>query len=253
MAALANPAQTEVRVAGFVLDRDEVTVSRFRQYWNASPVPHPGVASGAVPYRGPQGTIQLVWDGPVQSETDLRCGGTFGMAGREGHPITCVDWATAQAFCVWDGGRLPTEAEWELAARSTDGRLFPWGNQNDVRRSCTRPAVDTTCAVDDPAYAMGASAQGVRHLLGNAWEWTADFYSNYILTGPASACGNRSGLSNPLCTASTPEQRGTRSTRGASYGEGDNNQHRSAGRDAQAPNRYAPFLGFRCARDSRGS
>ena len=119
-----------------------------------------------------------------------------GMPWNSNHPVNCVDYYQAKTFCEWEGKRLPTEAEWEKAARGTDGRIFPWGNElADCNRAVMndQPFVDgvmgpgcgsgTTQPVGSkPA---GASPYGVLDMSGNLWEWTQDWYSDtYFQNSP---------------------------------------------------------------------
>lgn len=101
----------------------------------------------------------------------------------EMHPINCVTWAQATAFCTWAQARLPTEAEWEYAAHGGERRRYPWGDQTPTKQLCwDGPASElglgkrrSTCPVD--AHPAGAGPFGTLDLAGNVWQWTSDLYS----------------------------------------------------------------------------
>jgi iron(II)-dependent oxidoreductase len=96
----------------------------------------------------------------------------------EHHPVVEVPWAGAREYCAWRGSRLPTEAEWEKAARGTDARGFPWGNAPpDATRARFAAAYNATAPVR--AHPAGASPYGVQDMSGNAWEWVASEYRPY--------------------------------------------------------------------------
>jgi iron(II)-dependent oxidoreductase len=107
------------------------------------------------------------------------------------HPVVEVSWYGAKAYAAWAGGRLPTEAEWEYAARSSDGHIYPWGNVFD----CTRINIAGDCdsyerTAPVGSFPDGASWVGALDMAGNVWEWVSTLYEAY----PYDAADGRENL-----------------------------------------------------------
>jgi formylglycine-generating enzyme required for sulfatase activity len=148
------------------------------------------------------------------------------------HPINCVEWFQSLKFCEFKGARLPTEAEWEFAARGTDGRKFPWGNQPPDPSRARFSAVGTA-PVD--TYGAGASPFGILNMAGNVWEWASDWRGPY----PGGAVTDPSG----------PATGTSRITRGGGWNH-PADWLRATNRDSDGSDTRSARVGFRCVKSA---
>jgi sulfatase modifying factor 1 len=267
---LADPAS----VSSFRLDRYEVTVGRFRRFvsaWNGGAGYTPPAGSGkhthlnaglGLANGGTTGTYELGWstlDDKRVAPTDANLGvcneyatWTPSPAAQEGLPINCVNWWEAYAFCIWDGGFLPSEAEWKYAAAGgSQQREFPWGstapgtdNQYAIY-GCCYPAGPDSCTHDWCTGArniapvgtasLGAGAWGQLDLGGSFWEWNLDFYpEDNAYVAPCTNCAYLKATS-------------VRVVKVSNFAEGPNYLPTWLRYDYDPGNREI-YLGFRCAR-----
>ena len=205
-----TPRRT-VYLDAFYIDRWEVTNERFAAFVTAT---------GHVTDAEKKGEAQT-WR-------------TFNTPGGENYPVVWMSWNDANAYCQWAGKRLPTEAEWEKAARGTGGRIWPWGsNWESGRANTSDGGPGSVTAVG--SYPTGASPYDVMDMAGNVWEWAADWYDPLWYSH------------SPTHNPGGPPQGVSRVLRGGSF-RNPSWEVRAVHRHSGGPDGYAPDHGFRCAR-----
>ena len=159
--------------------------------------------------------------------------------GRKLHPVTMVTWSDARAYAKWAGKRLPTEEEWEKAARGTDGRRWPWGNKMDPTKLNTYYTVGTTTPVNK--YPQGASPYGLLDMAGNVNEWTSTDFLPYE--------GSKASLGLfDVGGGSRTRNIHFKVLRGGTW-RSDPFSTQSFQRNFSLPNYASDFYGFRCVED----
>ena len=198
---------TPVNVPVFEIDTHEVTVSEYMQCIKAGKC-----------------------NRPKDHQRNKYC--NIGAKGRDDHPANCVDWQDAVDYCTFVGKRLPSEPEWEKAARGTDGRTYPWGEQFPTSSLLNFAAiVRDTMPVG--SYPDGVSPYGVYDMAGNVWEWMQSEKKDY----PYRDDDEREDL----------DSTNNRVLRGGSWVDSDDHA-RAAYRASNVPSYADDSLGFRCAR-----
>ncbi|MDH4237186.1 MAG: formylglycine-generating enzyme family protein [Nitrospira sp.] len=239
--------QRKVFVGSFRIDRHEVTNARYKQFVDTTGQPAPS-------HQKPKLTL---W---VHSAP---------LPGSEQYPVVNVSWEDADAYCRWQSKRLPTEAEWEKAARGTDGRRYPWGNDwvftransasywagrtvefkngeewkafwmtgDGARIAHERGLNGEVLTLPVGHFPDGASPYGLLDMAGNASEWVQDWYEPY------------SYLNAPLSNPQGPNGQLLKVVRGGSWLKPARNL-RTSDRDYGYPADRASGIGFRCAKDA---
>jgi formylglycine-generating enzyme required for sulfatase activity len=172
-----------VYLDAYYMDVYEVTVAQFVEFLNE--VGNEGVSEGHITswpevIVGPVPWVRIQAEHPFENDI-LEEDGVFSVPeGFDNHPVE-VTWYGAQGYCEWRGALLPTEAQWEKAARGTDGRIFPWGDDFIVTYANVREPNEDGHQYTAPigSFPEGASPYGMLDMAGNVWEWVADWYWDY--------------------------------------------------------------------------
>jgi formylglycine-generating enzyme len=239
-------------VSEFKLDLYEVTVARFRNFVNsgagtkASP---PAAGAGAHPKIANSGW-QAAFNANLEDDTNalkaaLKCDTgypwTDAPGANETKPITCVTWYDAFAFCIWDGGRLPTEAEWNYAAAGgNEQREYPWGSGIDANKAvynCGSGAASCLKPVGSKSPA-GDGKWGHVDLAGNNWEYVLDYEYNANGDYRPGACNDCADLQTGT---------GNRMFRGGGF-PNDQDYQTTRTRIGDSPLQRDYDVGIRCAR-----
>jgi formylglycine-generating enzyme required for sulfatase activity len=208
----------DVFLDAYYIDAFEVTNGRYREFVRET---------GHRPPQHPTDPSRNLWRGTIMPES---------IADR---PVINVDWHDADAYCRWTGRRLPTEAEWEKAARGTDDRRFPWGNVEPTHKhlNFNQRWQGENTLMPVGSYEAGKSPFGVYDMAGNVWEWVADWYDAYYY--------EKSPARNPK----GPET-GTHKVLRSSGWEVETPLVRSVTRVKSDPLNRNHSTGFRCAADA---
>jgi len=192
-----------IRIDPFYLDTHEVTNARYAEFIKAT--------RRKAPYNWPKGQLP---------------------EGKKNHPVAAIDWHDASAYCAWAGKRLPTEAEWERAARGlAEGAKYPWGDRNATKNDACYDTLQGPCEVGKYRH----NYFGLYDIAGNLWEWTRDWYAKDYYAG------------SPQANPQGPATGKYKVIRGGSWAD-LSKYLTTAHRNWARPLERSPNIGVRCAK-----
>lgn len=220
--------QNKVFVSSFWIDKTEVTNAMYARYLNEQG----GKGVVTVPAQGENANLTLTENGWVVE------------IGKENLPVTNVTWLEAQSYCEWAGRRLPTEAEWEKAARGEAGAIYPWGDEEaDCSKAVFQGCGDT--ALSAGSLNEGESVYGIQDMAGNVWEWVFDYYDATYYKHRDTTI-NPSGPDYEYYTLVLKEPLYGAVIKGGSWIDSPESL-RTANRSYYSRTEGTDFIGFRCA------
>jgi len=212
----------EIELKPYAIDKYEVTADSYKKCVDAG---------ACMNDNSSEPKYKMASDDPVCN---------LGARDKGDHPINCVSWYGAKAYCEWLGKRLPTEAEWEKAARGTTGKVYPWGNEKATCDYAVMHGGPSNCIASGTMSVglkpLGVSPYGVYDMAGNVYEWVNDWYAadSYSSSSKNDPKGPSSGIVRVL--------------RGGSWECIASNLLRTSARIGVTPDSFSYSYGFRCAK-----